>query len=170
MSPQHQQLAAPPEVVDDDPPVTSVMTPRIVATTPDCPLHTGLNLMVSRNVRHLPVVEGSRCLGVVLETDIVRAVAIGGPPLLGPLARPMPTVPAGGRRSLAARALLDGDVESVLVTDGDRLVGIVTTTDLVRSLASAPADDDGERSRPGDHGDAGDRGGRTGTHRDRPAR
>lgn len=135
MPPQPHQLAAPPETVDDDPPITSVMTPHIVAITPDCPLHTGLNLMASHEVRHLPVIEGSRCIGVVLETDIVRAVAVGGPPLLGALVRPMPAVPADGRRSLAARAVLAGDVEAVLVTEGDRLVGIVTTTDLVRSLA-----------------------------------
>jgi len=145
MSPQHQQLAAPPEVVDDDPPITSVMTPRIVAITPDCPLNTGLNLMVSRNVRHLPVVEGSRCLGVVLETDIVRAVAIGEPQLLGPLVRAIPTVSVDERRSAAARAVLAGDVDAVLVTDGGRLVGIVTTTDLARSLAA------GTRAEPGDY-------------------
>lgn len=71
----------------------------------------------------------------MLETDIVRAVAIGGPSLLGPLVRALPMVPANERRSTAARAMLAGDVDAVLVTDGSRLVGIITTTDLVRSLA-----------------------------------
>jgi len=140
MPPQRHRLAAPPEAVDDDPPISSVMTQHIVAITPDCPLYTGLNLLAAHAVRHLPVVEGSRCLGVVLETDIVRGVAVGGPALLGSLVRPIPRVPADGRRSTAARAVLEGDVEAVLVTDGDRLVGIVTTTDLVRSLAAADAD------------------------------
>ena len=136
MSPQHQSLAAPPEAMDDDPPVRLVMTPHLVAITPDSPLRTGLCLMAANNVRHLPIIEGPRCLGVVLETDIVRAVAIGGPPLLGALVRALPTVSVDEHRSMAARALLAGDVEAVLVTDGDRLVGIVTTTDLVRSLAA----------------------------------
>ena len=40
------------------------------------------------------------------------------------------------RRSAAARAVLAGDVDAVLVSDGGRLVGIVTTTDLARSLAA----------------------------------
>ncbi len=128
-------LAAPPETKDDDPPISSVMTPRVVAITPDSPLRTGLQLMAAHDVRHLPVIEGSRCLGVVVETDIVRAVAVGGPPLLGSLVRPVSMVPVGGRRSSAARAVLAADVDAVLVTDGDQLVGIVTATDLVRSLA-----------------------------------
>ena len=133
-SPRHP-LAAPPETLDDDPLISSVMTPHVVAITPDAPLRTGLSLMASHNLRHLPIIDGSRLLGVVLETDIVRAVAIGGPPLLGPLVRALPMVSIDERRSVAARTLLAGDVDAVLVTDGDRLVGIVTTTDLVRSLA-----------------------------------
>jgi CBS domain-containing protein len=141
MPSQRPHLAAPPEAVDDDPAISAVMTPRIVAITPDCPLQTGLGLMAANDVRHLPVVEGSRCLGVVLETDIVRAVAIGGPPLLGALVRSVPMVPVGGRRSMAARAVLAGDVDAAVVTDGDRLVGIVTSTDLVRSLATGPRRD-----------------------------
>jgi CBS domain-containing protein len=136
MPTQPHHLAAPPEAMDDDPPISSVMTAHVVAITPDSPLRTALRLMASSNVRHLPVIEGSRCLGLVVETDIVCAVAIGGPPLIGPLVRPVPMVPVGGRRSLAARAVLAGDVDAVVVTDGDRLVGIVTATDLVRSLAT----------------------------------
>lgn len=136
MQNQSHHLAAPPETVDDDPPISSVMTAHVVAITPDSPLHTALRLMASSKVRHLPVIEGSRCLGLVVETDLVRAVAIGGPLLIGPLVRPVPMVPVGGRRSLAARAVLAGDVDAVVVTDGDRLVGIVTVTDLVRSLAT----------------------------------
>ena len=96
----------------------------------------GLRLMAANNLRHLPVIESSRCLGVVLETDIVRAVALGEPQLLGPLVRALPTVSVDERRSAAARVVLAGDVDAVLVSDGGRLVGIVTTTDLARSLAA----------------------------------
>ena len=144
MPSQRPHLAAPPEAVDDDPPIGAVMTPRIVAITPDCPLQTGLGLMAANDVRHLPVMEGSRCRGVVLETDIVRAVAIGEPQLLGPLVRALPTVSVDERRSAAARAVLAGDVDAVLVTDGGRLVGIVTTTDLARSLAAGARAEQGD--------------------------
>lgn len=139
MQTQPEHLAAPPEAVDDDPLVGTLMTARVVAITPDAPLRTGLRPMASGDVRHLPILDGPRRLGVLLETDLVRAVAVGGPPTVGPLGRPVPTVPVGWRRSRAARAVLSGDVDAVLVTDGDRLVGILTGTDLVRSLAAGPA-------------------------------
>ena len=139
MQTEQNRLAAPPEAMDDDPSVVAVMTPRIVAITPDAPLHTGLRLMASGNVRHLPIVDADGCRGVVLDTDLVHAVTIGSPQLVGPLARPVPTLPSSVRRSDAARAMLAGDVDAVLITDEDRLVGIVTVTDLVKSLAQEPS-------------------------------
>jgi CBS domain-containing protein len=148
MTSQRHRLAAPPEALDDDPPIGSVMTPHVVAIAPDAPLRVGLRLMASNNLRHLPVIENSRCLGVVLETDIVRAVALGEPQLLGPLVRALPTVSVDERRSAAARAVLAGDVDAVLVSDGGRLVGIVTTTDLARSLAAGARAEQGDSQRP----------------------
>jgi len=135
MQPSPERFAAPPETLDDDPPVGAIMTPRVVAITPDAPLRTALGLMASGKVRHLPVLDGSRCLGVLVETDLVEAVAVGGPGTVGPLARPVPMVSAGWRRSAAARAVLEGGVDAVLVTEDGRLIGILTATDLVTSLA-----------------------------------
>lgn len=127
---------ATPGSLDADPPVTSMMTTRIVAVTPDAPLTVAVRLMASGPVRHLPVMDGSRCLGVVGETDLVRAVAVGGYPVVGPLARPVPTLPVSARRAEAATAVLAGDLGAALVVDDGRLVGIITATDLVRSLAA----------------------------------
>ena len=135
---QQRHLAAPPDVLDEDPIVRTLMTPRIVAITPDAPLHTALCLMASGDVRHLPVLDGPHCVGIVVETDLVQAVAVGAAPVVGPLARPVRTLPVTARRSEAARAVLDSGIDAVLVTDGGRLVGIVTATDLIRSLAERP--------------------------------
>jgi CBS domain-containing protein len=137
MHAEQDRLAAPPDTIDDDPLLSAVMNPCIVAITPDAPLHTALRLMTRGLVRHLPVLDGTRCAGILVEADLVRAAAIGGPAVVGPLARPVPRIPLGARRSRAARALLEGGVDAVLVVDGERLVGIVTATDLVRSLAGA---------------------------------
>ncbi len=138
-APSHDERVAPPETLDDDPRVTGLMTTRVVAVTPDAPLRTALQLMAIENVRHLPVLAGDRCTGVVGETDLVHAVAVGGPTLAGPLARPVPAVAATAHRSAAARAMVAAGTDVVLVTDQERLVGIVTATDLLVSLAGPAA-------------------------------
>jgi CBS domain-containing protein len=143
--PRH--LAAPPEALDDDPLITQVMTTNLVAITPDCPLSTALRMLASTGVRHLPVLEGNRCRGIVLEADLITYLTSGSMSSLDPapvavetLTRPATPVPVSARRSDAARRMQTENTDAVLVTDGDRLVGIVTATDLIRSLACfAPA-------------------------------
>jgi CBS domain-containing protein len=76
-TPSHSgpRLAAPPEILADDPPVTSVMTRDIVALDAEALLPTALHVMATTGVRHLPVVDRGRCLGVLVEADLVRALA-----------------------------------------------------------------------------------------------
>lgn len=136
------RIAAPPETLDDDPPVTALMTHRIVAITPDADLAVALRLMSAHGVRHLPVIDGTHCLGVLLETDVARLLAGVRPepgvpaPRVGALCRLAPALEPTARLSDAARRMHAEGVDAVLVTDGERLLGIVTATDLIRSLAA----------------------------------
>jgi CBS domain-containing protein len=139
-------LAAPPEARDDDPLVSTVMTSRIVGITADASLATALRLMVLNDVRHLPVFDETRCSGLLLETDVLDDL-VGGFPAerstrtIGGLIRPAPTITTTERRSDAARSMQRAGVDAVLVTERGRLVGIVTATDLIRSLAGPAADE-----------------------------
>jgi len=134
-------------VPDDDTFVASLMTTPVVAIVPDAPLAVALRLLTSRRVRHLPVVDGSRCLGVLLDTDIAHLLAYSPRPTNVPslyaadVCRTAPEVHPRDRRSTAAARMRDSNLDFALVMDGDRLVGIVTSTDLVRSIAAdvAPA-------------------------------
>jgi CBS domain-containing protein len=139
------ETAAPPETLDEDPPVTRLMSGHMFGITPDSPLSTALHLMAATGVRHLPVLDGTRCLGLVTEPDLARFVAGGtgdsstvrATVLVSELARPAEPVPCTARRSDAARRMQAEHVDAVLITDEGRLVGILTATDLVRSLAGA---------------------------------
>ena len=138
-----EHLAAPPETLDEDPSITALMTTHLIGITADAPLSTALRLMATTGVRHLPVLEDDRCRGVVLEVDIARFVASGsGPPgaraavHVEELTRPVEPLPVTARRSDAARRMQTEHADAVLVIDKGRLVGIVTATDIVRSLAS----------------------------------
>jgi CBS domain-containing protein len=134
----------PPRPVDD-PAVTAVMSEHVVAITPGSSVATALRLMAAGGVRHLPVVEGRRCEGVVVEGDLVRWLASGPGPFpaaaavpVGELCRTTEPVSVRARRSEVASRMRAEGTDVVLVADGGRLRGIVTATDLVRSLAPAP--------------------------------
>jgi CBS domain-containing protein len=143
MTSDPRHLAAPPESRDDDPPISMVMTSRLVGITPDAPVATALNLMASAGIRHLPVVDENRCRGVLRETDVVRHLAADPrfpadrtATAVRLLTRPVASLPLSARRSDAAHCMDADGIDAVLVTDGHGLVGIVTATDLIRSLAA----------------------------------
>ena len=130
----------------DDPPVTDVMSTHLVGVTPDAEVSTALSLMGRTGLRHLLVMHGQKCLGMLVEMDLVRCMAKGGALaaltpgwsyVVGEITRPVEAIPVTARRSDAARRMADG-AEAVLVTRGDCVLGIVTTSDLVRSLAAIP--------------------------------
>jgi CBS domain-containing protein len=144
MTTPSDRLAAPPEAVDDNPVVARLMTRHIVAIVPEATLPIALRLMSTSGVRHLPVFEGARCTGLLVETDALRGltlVAESGDydPVLTVrhLCRTAPAVRPHDRRSTAAQRMHDAGIDAALVTDGGQLLGIVTATDLIRSLAHA---------------------------------
>jgi CBS domain-containing protein len=102
-----------------------------------------LHLVHRARVRHLPVVDRGRCVGVLVDVDLVAAAVDGTAGRVGPLARrPVPTVAFGADAPTAARAILAGGMDAALVIDDGVVVGIVTATDVVEALAEggrAPA-------------------------------
>ncbi|HEU0130449.1 MAG TPA: CBS domain-containing protein [Mycobacteriales bacterium] len=56
-------------------PVSEVMTRDVLTITPDTSAHEAARHMASRWIRHLPVVEGGRVVGVVSQRDLVGVFA-----------------------------------------------------------------------------------------------
>ena len=134
------------------------MTDVVVTVDPEASVASARELMWRTNIRHLPVVDGERLIGVVSDRDVSRAAA----PDMATLSRAQP--PGAGRPQHEVRTVMTTAVQTVWprdtvvyaasvmaqwkigalpVVDNDRLVGIITTTDCLRALValhhSAPA-------------------------------
>lgn len=134
------RLASPPETLDEDPPLSAFMTRRLLGITPDADALIALRLLADAAVRHLPVLDGHRCLGLVFEHGIIGCLAQGrlhGEVPVAELCRPAPALRPTDRRSAAAACMRSSGVDAILVTEGHRLIGLVTATDLIRSLDAA---------------------------------
>ncbi|MBM4182663.1 MAG: CBS domain-containing protein [Gemmatimonadetes bacterium] len=57
--------------------VGSAMTPRPVTATPDDDLYEVMDVMTERKIRHLPVIDGDRLVGIVSIGDVVNACRRG---------------------------------------------------------------------------------------------
>jgi CBS domain-containing protein len=97
-----------------------------------------LGVMADLNIGALPVVEGSRLVGIVSERDVVRHLHSRGPRVLdGPVRDIMTTElvtcrPDDAAASLA-RVMTDRRIRHIPVCRNDELCGIVSIGDLVKA-------------------------------------
>ncbi len=123
------------------------MHPLPETATPDMPIAQARRLMQQGRFRHLPVTEGGRLVGIVTDRDIrlplptaAATVSLGAADeALARLAvRDVMTAPAitvEPERPVeeAARLMLDFRVGALPVVEGDRVIGILSETDLLRA-------------------------------------
>jgi CBS domain-containing protein len=57
-----------------DTPVSEIMTAPVISVTPGDSAHRCMRLMTERRIRHLPVVDDSRVVGMLSIGDLVKAV------------------------------------------------------------------------------------------------
>jgi len=57
-----------------DLPVSEVMTSQVLAVTPDTSVDDCMSLMTQSGIRHVPVMEGSKVVGIVSMRDVVQEV------------------------------------------------------------------------------------------------
>ena len=126
--------------------VRDLMSTDPVSVPRDASLDTLIALLRSHGFHHVPVVEDGRLTGIVSATDITMLAITGGErPTAGDLMTPLPATIRPDDLLLEAASILgDGQFHALPVSDGrGHLVGMLTTTDLVRflhaNLQSGPA-------------------------------
>ncbi len=131
--------------------VREVMQKNIITIGAGDTLSTVEDIMRLGHVRHMPVVRGGKLVGVVSERDLLRA-SLSSLTEFGleerraflqvvEITRVMSTPPVvispDATVARAARMLADQKIGCLPVLDGEKLVGLVTETDLLGYFAGA---------------------------------
>ena len=126
-------------LVDRSTTVKDVMTPDPMTLTPEATVGEAHALMKENGFRHVPVMEGESLVGILSMTDIghlgatipaVRSRIVGEVMTRKPF-----TISCHERVEVAAAQMAVRKVHCLLVVDAEKLVGIVTTYDLLDALA-----------------------------------
>lgn len=133
-----------------------IMTCDVTTVGPLMSVHAVAEIMSERKISAVPVIAAGRLAGMITEGDLIRRVELGaehrgGPQVAdadllkstAPLAKDVMSagvVTATEETTLAAIAELmeNRNVRRVPILRGDRLVGIVSRSDIVRALAARP--------------------------------
>tara|TARA_R110002072_G_scaffold108026_2_gene234647 strand:+ start:46019 stop:46435 length:417 start_codon:yes stop_codon:yes gene_type:complete len=129
-------------------PVSIIMTKNVITLNHTDDLATAERLFKSKNIRHIPVVSGSSIIGMLSYTDLLRisfADSIGRDDSVDTtvynlftieqvMAKNLVSVPSTGTIKEVAEILAKKEFHALPVVDDGKLVGIVTTTDLINYL------------------------------------
>ena len=132
----------------DEPLVEQVMSRDPSTVAPGDSIRVAIDRMRERNCRRLPVMEEGRLVGIVTDRDLRRATnsplvlrerwydefMLDHIPVRACMSETLTTVTPQTPIADAAKTMLDRKIGGLPVMEGDKLVGIVTETDLMNYL------------------------------------
>lgn len=68
-------------------PVREIMTQQVMSVSAEQPIEEAMVLMTNKRIRHLPVFDGERLVGVISIGDMVKAIAMNGKQAFDQLSR-----------------------------------------------------------------------------------
>jgi len=128
-------------------PVAQIMADALIVITPNKKVSEAYELFNEYGIRHIPVVEGTKLVGVISKNDLLKigfvSKEINEEALLDILSayevkdvmvsNPI-TVTVETNIKEAAEILAEQSFHSLPVLDNDGVAGIITTTDLIKYL------------------------------------
>lgn len=130
-------------------PVSEIMTKDLVTLTVNSDLVSAENLFKKHNIRHIPIIEGKAIVGMLSYTDLLRisfadavdeheqrvdTMVYNMFTISQVMARDVISVPSNTTIKQVAEFLAQKEFHALPIVDDGKLLGIVTTTDLINYL------------------------------------
>ena len=129
-------------------PITKIMSTQLITVHHGEPLSKVRQLIRDQGLHHVPVVSGDQLVGMLSSVDILKlnfgavsgderavdAALDHGFKIEDIMETELVTLTEHSTIREAAEALISGEFHSLPVVNGGKLVGLVTSTDLIRYL------------------------------------
>jgi CBS domain-containing protein len=129
-------------------PITKIMSTQLITVHHGEPLSKVRQLIRDQGLHHVPVVSGDQLVGMLSSVDILKlnfgavsgderavdAALDHGFKIEDIMETELVTLTEHSAIREAAEALISGEFHSLPVVNGGKLVGLVTSTDLIRYL------------------------------------
>lgn len=128
-------------------PVSHIMTSNLISVNQTHKVSDVAQIFKERNIHHVPVVSGEQLIGMISKTDMDRISFITSQQedkvntavydnlnLDQVMTKDLDTVTTDTQIKEVAELLARGSYHALPVLDGDKLAGIVTSTDVINYL------------------------------------
>ena len=122
--------------------VTDIMSRSVVTVTPEATMEDAAKIMGEKHIGSLVVTRKGKPIGIVTERDLLtNIIALGKAPkkitVKEVMSSPLLTIDPNARVKEAAQEMIKKKGK-LIVFDVDKLVGILTASDLVKTLPDVP--------------------------------
>jgi CBS domain-containing protein len=134
--------------------IEEIMTPDVVTIAPENTLHDAAKLMGEKRIGSLIVMKYETPVGIITERDLLREVVkreidlekdwlVGGVSIKDEkveqvMSYPLNTISLKSQIKEAAQMMIEKKIRRLGVREAGKLVGIITASDLIRSLPKIP--------------------------------
>jgi len=128
--------------------VKDYMSNRLVTVESDTNAFEIANKMMEEQVSAIIVVDSGKFVGILTERDLTRQVcAKDSPPSKTPataiMTTPLVSVDKDSRIEMAAESMAKNKIRHLVVKDNDKIIGMITTTDLSRYVKDKLSGEEG---------------------------
>ena len=125
--------------------IQDVMSAHVISIAPENTVAAAREALRTGEIRHLVVMEGKRIVGVVTVNDLARAA--DDQPVSAVMSRHVVTIDSNATIRRAAGVLRGRGIGCLPVVDEGKLVGIVTTSDLLTAISKGEVHEPPQRER-----------------------
>lgn len=134
-------------------PIRKIMTTNLLTVHPEDALEVVKNIFAKDEFHHLPVIKGGKIAGIVSKSDylnfshgfrkndgdrFIEQNRLQRWKVKDIMTKQIVTVPVGERLDYVVELFLQNRFHAVPVMDGDKLVGIITTHDILKLVRAEP--------------------------------
>ena len=113
--------------------VRSIMTSDVITVSKESSIIEAAKLMVSKGVSSLVVVENSRPIAIVSENNLINGMVSNKKKVKEIMASNFKTIPPTAKFSDVSKNSRDNKVMRFAVVENNKLVGLITETDIVEA-------------------------------------
>ena len=134
--------------------IEQIMTQEVVTITPENTLYEAARIIGEKHIGSLIVMKYETPVGVITERDLLREVVargidlekdwlVGGVTIKEEkveeiMSYPLTTIPLTSSIKEAAQMMIEKKIRRIAVRESGKVVGIITASDLIRSLPEVP--------------------------------
>lgn len=117
-------------------PLSSIMTTELITLGPNDTLQAAMDLLTTKRIHHLPVVDGKKLVGLITTYDLFKIdrnkADFGEVRLEEVMTRKLATLEPSDKIGTAAEIFLAHLFHAIPIVDNGDLAGIVTTHDIMK--------------------------------------